>query len=211
MSKVTFPNTGQEFVSSALTPAAFETLFQPLVALMLGLDPEDSASNAFGVVRLAWQQEGQPAPAIDKDSCTLRATLENEPFSRVRDGLYQTNDAVSLTQRMAYTQVWNLHATLYGANAAANARLLFSVMDLDWVHDTLAASNLYAIRGWEPPKLVPENFSGRWWPRADFDVRFNELVNESLTVPSAAGVDITLIKDTGLTAEIHLRVPAGGN
>ena len=40
--QVTFPNTGQEFVSSALTPAAFETLFQPLVALMLGLDPEDS-------------------------------------------------------------------------------------------------------------------------------------------------------------------------
>ncbi len=207
------------------------SLMQPLVAQILGFDPE-TQPEAFRAVRVSWQQQGQPGPRISENVCILRATLQNAPYSRVRDGLFRSavpenstaqlpgaGEAhageqyagfradlfVGLSSQMSFTQVWNLHLTLYGPNCADRARLISSAMALDWAREALAASNLYAIPDWHRPVYAPELFQGQWWPRADLDLEFNELVNESITVPSAAGVDITLIKETGLTAEIHIR------
>jgi hypothetical protein len=210
MSTTTFPN-GQQLASSALTPDTFVGILQPLVAQMLGIDPAAEPEKAFTAVRVAWQKEGQPAWNIDEDVCTIHSTPVNEPYSRVRDGQFRPRDAASLTQRMGFTQVWNLHATLRGPNCGDHARLIVSAFSLDWVHDALAQSNLYAIADWQRPVYVPELFQGQWWKRADVDLKFNELVNESLTVPSAAGVDVTLLKETGLSAEIHIGTPQQGN
>jgi hypothetical protein len=210
MSTTTFPN-GQALASSALIPDGFAVIMQPLVAQILGIDPVADPDKAFTAVRIAWQQEGQPAWSITDDVCILRATVENDPYGRVRDGQFSPRDAASLTQRMSFTQVWNLHATLYGPNCQDRARLIVSAFSLDWVHDALTASNLYAIADWPRPVYAPELFQGQWWKRADVDLKFNEMVNESLTVPSAAGVDVTLLKETGLSAEIHIRNPREGN
>jgi hypothetical protein len=208
MSTTTFPN-GQALVSSALTPDGFLGIMQPLVAQILGFDPTADPNKAFKAVRIAWQQEGQPGWDIAEDACALYVTPVNDPYGRVRDGQFKSRDAVSLTRQMGFTQVWNLHATVLGPNCQDRARLIVSAFSLDWVHDALAASNLYAIADWPRPVYVPELFQGQWWKRTDVDLKFNEMVNESLTVPSAAGVDVALLKDTGPAAEILIRIPQG--
>ena len=40
------------------------------------------------------------------------------------------------------------------------------------------------------------NPCGEWWQRSDVDLQFNELVLESIIVPAAAGVDVTVESDT---------------
>lgn len=283
MSSTTFPN-GQTLVSSALTPPEIEMLFQPLVASILGLDPATDPAAAYSAVRCAWQKQGQPAWTVDQDICVLAATLKDEPFARMRDNYYSPNSSISLTSRMGFTQVWNLHCTLYGPNCADRARLILSAMTLDWVHDwtvspissasigsaaglgyhqgdivsvtatgaqggrltvtsvdangavtgiatigtargigytvandlpttggqgtgltvNVVSTALYLVVGPERPTYAPENFQGQWWQRADIDLEFNEAVTEAILVSSAAGVDVTLLKETGLSAEFTI-------
>lgn len=198
-------SNGDTLESSALTPDTFAALFQPVIARILGFDTDANPAGSFAAVRIGWQQEGQPSWGIGDDVCVLMATPDNDPYSRVRDSLYEPNDAESLTSAMSFTQVWTLHATLYGPNCQDHARLIVSAMSLDWVHDDLAAADIYALADWTRPTYVPEQHDGQWWKRSDLEMKFNELVNESIVVPSAAGVDVTLVKDTGLTAGIHIR------
>ncbi|HJX53167.1 MAG TPA: hypothetical protein VJ801_10415 [Polyangia bacterium] len=207
MSYATFPN-GSTLISSALTPDALLTIFQALVAQILGFDTTDPTvrSAAYSAVRVSWQQEGQPAWAISEDVCILRANPEDTLFGRARDGFYSPKDAVSLHSEMGYTQVWSLGFVFYGPNCEDRARLIVSAFALDWVHDVLVASNLYVVPDWHRPVYTPELFSGQWWKRSDVELQFNELVIESLTVPSAAGVDVRLLKDTGLERTISIRV-----
>ena len=199
-----FPN-GLTLTSTAQTPDTMALIFQPIIAQILGYDTSLlDTSAAYYTVRTAWPEEGQPGLPIDRDVCIIRFTLDNEAFARVRDSRYDPNDSVSLTQSMAFTQVWNFHATLYGPNTADRARLILSAMSLDWVHDLLAPRNIYVIPDWKRPEYVPELFQGRWWKRTDLTLRFNELVNESLVVPSTAEADVTLITDTGVSEEITI-------
>jgi len=208
MSSQTFPN-GDTLVSSALTPDAILAVFQGIVAQVLGFDITDplQQSAAYSAVRIAWQTEGQPAWTIGTDVCSLEAYPENEPYSKVRDGFYTPNNEISVTEQMGYTQVWKIRFVFRGPNAADHARLLVSSMSLDFVHDALAESNVYAVAEKNRPVYVPELFQGQWWKRSDVELQFNELVSESLTVPSAAEADVTLIKDTGLTAGVTMTVP----
>lgn len=206
MTVSTFPN-GDVLTSSALNPDSLATLLQALVTQIFGFDPRDPAqqSAAFSSVRIGWPEQGQPAWEIGEDVCFIRAATEDDPYSRVRDGLWGVNNSESLMKRMSFTQVWNVYLTLYGPNCADRARLILSALaDVDWVHDALAESNLYLVVGPNRPTYAPENFQGQWWKRADVSLRLNESVEESTTVASAAGVDVTLLKENGLTTEIKI-------
>jgi hypothetical protein len=202
MSQVIFPNGNGTFISSALTPDSVATVLQNVTANILGYDYTQNPQQAYNAVRVAWQQSGQPAWGITDDVCIVRAYSLDEPYSKVRDQLIASNDSVSVMDKMSFTQVWNVHFTLYGPNAYDHARLISSAMSLDWVAFLLAQSNLYPIVSWERPQYIPELFQGQWWKRADLDLRFNELVLESLAIPSALSAQITLITDTGLTETI---------
>ena len=176
---------------------------------MPNIDPK----VAFYSVRCGWQQEGQPAWKISEDVCIIRAVLDNADFARVRDELFFDNDEASppttdLTKQMGFTQVWTLHLTLYGPNCEDHARLILSAMTLDWVHDILAASSIYRIPASPRPTYLPENFQGQWWPRADVEIQFNEEVIETITVHSAASVDVTVVTDTGVEEEIPIAIPS---
>lgn len=105
---------------------------------------------------------------------------------------------------MGFTQVWNIHHELNGPNSYDNARLILSAMTLSWVHDLLAAQNLYMIVAPDRPTYVPYVFEGQWWKRTDLNIKFNEQVFESITVSSAAGVDVTIITDAGETDEFTI-------
>jgi hypothetical protein len=205
----TFAN-GQQLVSTAFTPSDFNLMAQRIVAQILGFDPgepeTDASDEAFNRVRVGWQQEGQPAWKICEDVCILRCTLENEPYAKTRDEVYEDlNSPPEFSRHMAYTQVWRLFLVFYGPNSDSHARLVLSSMVLEWVRELFNANGVYVVPDWVPPSHAPELFQGQWWDRTDLEIRFNELAEESLTVPSAAGVDVTVIKENGLTAEIPIR------
>lgn len=201
MSQTTFPN-GQTLISSALTPAGINAIFQPLLAQILGIDPVQNPDQAYDAVRISWPTGGQLGWAITDDICFIRATADDDAFSQVRDEIYQPKDSTSLTKQMGFTQTWGIRLLLYGPNSYDRARLISSAMSLDWVHDALAASNLYAIPEWHRPERNPELYQGQWWDRSDLELKFYEQVSESLVAPAAASVDVTALTDTGQSSEL---------
>jgi hypothetical protein len=189
--------------STGLTPPQFESVMQPIIANILGVPAAPNpwgvnpSPDAWNAVRIGWQTQGQPAWNITDDVCCLTATMTNDPYSQVRDQLYEQNDAASLIQNMQFTQVWNLHFTLYGPNSYRNARQICSSMALDYAHDTLAGFGIYAVVKWNRPQYHPELFAAQWWIRTDLDLQFNENVKEFVTTDAAAGVDGTVITNAG--------------
>lgn len=208
----TFPN-GQQLVSSANAPLDIETIFQSMAAQIFGFDVTNAEvsqavlQQAWDTVRVAWQAEGQPAWSRKANVCIVRATLDDDPFSRTRDGLWADVElnAAQVQEQQSYTQVWSVHFMLYGPTAAQRARLLASAFFQDWVHDALVPLNLYALANWPRPVYAPELFEGQYWNRFDYQLKFNEFVSESIIVPSVAEMDVTLVKENGLTESIQIR------
>jgi hypothetical protein len=209
MGSVVFPD-GTQLTSSALQPRQVEAIFQPLVAQCLGFDPTTDPNDAYFAVRIGWQTEGQPAWEVTDNVCVITAVLEDEPFARVRDDLYQMTGSPEdiLTDAMGFTQVWRLHFGFYGAKGANWARQLLSALSLDWTAEALQASNLYVVPEWHRPVYAPELYpdpGGVWYERTHVEVLFNEQVSESLTPISAAGtVEVTVDTDTGQTTTFQI-------
>jgi hypothetical protein len=209
---VTFPGSIGEFTCSANSPQSIAKIFQNVVAQVFGynlappISTKSDSTNPFWTVRMGWQQQGQPAWTITENVCIITAYTDDDPFSRISDTLLSANDSESLNQEMSYTQVWKMHFVCYGPNAFTNGVLIVAAMALDWVHDALAASNIYAITEWKRPDVLYENEDGQWWQRADVNLRFNEFVQLTLIVPAASGVGITLVKENGLSETFNVNI-----
>ena len=125
-----------------------------------------------------------------------------------------SNVAVSfggtVTQQMSRTGDWNIHFTIYGPNAFDRANLLIASFSLPWVQDWLqfppppASSGFFFVADYSQPTYAPENFDGQWWPRYDVDLRFYELVLETIGVPFAETAEILITADSGATATINV-------
>jgi hypothetical protein len=217
MSDYTYPN-GQILQSSSLSPEQMQQVFQMLVIQIFGtplspLPPPDSP--AYDAVRCGYQDDGEPSWDFAKDTCIITSFPLGEPFSRVRDQRWLTNDNVSLLNPMSYTQVWRIHFTLYGPNAFDRARLIVStIFGTDWARNWLinncpqsgvpVVQPIYPIPDIARPVRNRELFQRRWWNRVDVDLKFNELVIEQIIVPSAAGTQITIDTDTGITQSVNV-------
>lgn len=207
MPSITSTN-GQTLNSTALTPQNVMALFQSIVAKILGLDTTQPLNSpTWLAVRTSWQQQGQPAWTIDQDVCFVAAYSENPPFGQWLDRLDNStpDQTGNLVRQMAYTQVWRVHFTLYGPNCMANSGLIASALSLAWVHDLVEASNLYVIPRWNRPIWAPENKDSQWWPRCDFELRYNENVQQTVNLPSFDGAEVELITDTGLTETVSIK------
>ena len=208
---VVFPGAG-EFTCTANSPASIGAIFQKIIAQVFGynltppIPTANDSTNPFWTVRVGWQQQGQPAWTIAENVCIITAYTDDDPFSRISDTLLSANDAESLNQETSYTQVWKIHFVCYGPNAFTNGVLIVAAMALDWVHDALATSNIYAITEWKRPVVLYENENSQWWQRADVELRFNEFVQLNLIVPSAASVGITLLKENGLSETVNVNI-----
>ena len=207
----TFAQTGQTLLSSELTPEEFQQVMQALVIQIYGftLTPTQGGP-AYEQVRCGYQQDGQPGVDISKDSTTIQAYPQNDPFSRMRDQILSPNDDVSLLNPMSYTQVWRVHFTLYGPNSWNNACLIVSAIFVvalfhDWLVNLCPGSGvqvvqpIYVIADPVRPVRAPELRERRWWPRVDLDLKFNELVQEQITISSGESVEVTIDTDTGIT------------
>ena len=213
MSQIVYPGGQGTLTSTAQSPPSIETIFQNLVAQALGLPTVDSdgkplppGSAAWVDVKVGWQTYGQPSWKITEDVCIITAKPENPKFSQCRDMEHAANDSESLVQQMSYTQTWKIHFCFYGPNCFSRAGFIVSAMALDWVHNALAAFSIYEVTNNNRPVYAPENFDSQWWQRADVDLDFYELVNESLIVPAAASVGITIVKENNLNTTRNIDI-----
>jgi hypothetical protein len=196
----TFPN-GQTLTSSALTPDSFLAAFQLVTAQILGLNPQNATDPAYAKVRLDWPTSGQPAWAITDDIAFLGAREEESDFSKIRDRAYGYNNPQSLTATYTYTRVWRVSWKFYGPNSFDHARLTNDALFLDWVHDALAASQLYLVDSGRP-QYAPELFSAQWWKRTDLSARYNELVTATIVDSSIASAEVIVYNRHGLVADV---------
>ena len=101
---------GTSLVSSSQTPDQIQIAFQHVIAEILGYAPDTDPATAYYFVRVGWQQEGQPAWKITEDVCTIHATLQDDPYARVRDNGYAMvgSPAEMLAGVSGSTQIWKL-------------------------------------------------------------------------------------------------------
>lgn len=197
----TFPN-GQVLTSLALTPQILSTLLQTLTCQMLGLDPAQDAL-CYAKVRLDWPTSGQPGWKVGDDVCFLQVTEEDDAYNRLRDRRVSPSNATSVVSRDTFTRVWRVSWSFYGPNSFDQARLVKSaLLTLDFPAEQLAQANLYLVTDFPATTRAPEKFQGQWWERTDLSVKLNELVEETLTVPTISSVEVILENESGPVADL---------
>lgn len=219
-SSLVFPN-GQVLQSSAMTPQSVATMFQKLALLILGIpvDPQNPGgpakngkpAGAYWQVRVGYQPDGQPAWEPEEDVCIITCRPVAARFSKSRDRMVASNDDLSVTQLMSFSQEWRVKWVFYGPQAYARASLMISAMDVDWVEQWLQAppapftpNGFFFIPQYDPPIYAPENFARQWWNRVDVELRYYELVKQSIIIPAADSVDVIITTNTGQTRDFEV-------
>jgi hypothetical protein len=165
-----------------------------------------SAPGAAELVRIGWQQEGQPGWGIDGNYVMLRCAPIDTEYGRMRDVVGAAGET-TITQTDVYTRTWKAYWTFYGPSALDNARAVRSALiTIQFVSDLLEQSNLYLNPSIDEPQRVPENFQGQWWDRVDMVAQFNEQVTETFTVGIAKSVQVSLYTDAGQFEEFTTEV-----
>lgn len=199
MTQTTYPN-GQVLTSSALTPVQIQAIFQSVVCTLLGIALNTPAANY--AVRTAWQTYGAPAYGITDDIVSIQCTEDNGEYNKIRDSLIAQNNSTSVSVNFEYTRIWRVALSVRGPNSFDNVRLIKSGLLLDFIHDTLAASNLFLVTTLNNGVRVPELENGQWWERTDVAFQFNEQVNESIVIPNVASVEVTINTENGVQSDI---------
>lgn len=202
MTATRYPN-GQTLESSALSVDGINRAVQPVFAQMLGIDPTID-QDAYSKVRISWQTEGQPAQGITDDILYLRCVETGSDYERMRNLLAAQNDSVSVSFNFSYTRTWTVFCVFYGPNSFDHARLVRSGIFIDYFWNLFAAKSLYACPATSNPVRVPELFEGQWWERTDFQIRFNEQVNETIIVPTAASAEILTYTEDGEFSDVTI-------
>ena len=153
--------------------------------------------NAFSKVRVTYVRPGQPGFGIGEDACSIRCSEIDVEYNKIRNPIFQPNDAVSLTQVTMYQKTWEVFLSFYGPNSNTNARIVKSSLLLDWVRFTLSRLSLYLVTGLPNVVRVPELVNQQWQERSDFRFLLNEGITETITVPSIASVDVIGFTSTG--------------
>jgi len=158
-------------------------------------------------VRTSWQEKGAPGFAIEDDTLFIRCVLEPTTYN-VRDESWSVlpgTEGKTLSKNRTYTRQWRIAFVSYGPNACDSMRLIRSMLLEDFPHDTLAESNLYLVPDTTTPARNPELFESLWWERWDWAAVFNEQVNESITIPKVATIQVigTTSDDQSFSASIR--------
>jgi len=213
MGSVTYPNQ-TTLLTNALSPQQVQVIFQVLTAQMIGLNPQGPKDPAYRYVRLGWPQNGQPAWDINSNYVFIRAVEQDADYGRVYDGLNFANPSdqtgESILQQYSYNRVWQIIYVFYGNGSALNAQFVRDGMILDWVKASLAISGLYVHPAMARPRRTRELFENRWWERFDLRIDFNEVVTNSIVLPSIGDVEIKLYTQKGLFATIDVNLDGYG-
>lgn len=158
--------------------------------------------SVYAKVRINWQSVGQPGFSIIDDVAFVGSEQVDSYQASIRE-----NTNVGTTSTWTYTRTWRIHFTFYGPNGFDNARLLRSVMLLQFMHDLLAQSNIYLNPDTPSPKRNPELFDGQWFDRTDLFLTFNEFVTETITVGIGKSVEIIIENKNGIQKDFVVTTP----
>jgi hypothetical protein len=179
------------YPQTPLIPSQVESAFQSYTAQLLGLDITQEAT--WNSVRIAWQQQGQPAWGIKDDVVVVRAVQEDNPYDKQRDRGNAANNTETVQEIDTYIRVWRVFWTFYGPNSFDHARIIESGLFLDFQYPDIINVNLNLVTDITAPRRVPELFAKQWWERVDFSALFNELVTENRIVSTVASVNLEII------------------
>lgn len=160
--------------------------------------------TAGNQVRQAWPVAGAPAWGQNDNVTFVRCTEIDNDYNKVRDEGIEPNDETTATLDIEYTRVWRVFWELRGPTSFDRARLLKTAIQLDFIHDMLAAFNLYLMPNIGNPQRVPELVEGKWWERTDFEMVFYEQVNESTTVSTVASIELEISNKNGVQSDIEV-------
>jgi hypothetical protein len=202
MTVTQYPN-GQQLISSAMAQTDMNKAIQLWTCAALGINPPN-----YSLVRVDWQPEGQPFEDRDQDVCYLACTLQDNPYTLVRDRSY---DASSVSGKVAetwtYTRCWKVAWVLYGPNSFDRGRMLHSGLFMDYLTDLLAASQLFALTDPPEPGRAPEKINAQWFDRTDFHLLLYENVTETIQDNVVTSVEILVNDNAGLQADITVTKP----
>jgi hypothetical protein len=153
---------------------------------------------APAVVRIDWQQQGQPGPSIDYDTIEIACTPVDTEFSRMRDSHIVGATAGQANYLNVYTRTWKMRWTLYGPDSLDKARMIKTgLLEVPYIDSVLAASNLYVNPDIEEAKREPDLFQGQWWERVYLSADFNEQITETFTVGLVESIEVKVFTKDG--------------
>jgi hypothetical protein len=170
------------------TPQSIATVIQQVAIAALNAVnavPTASAQN----VRIGWQTQGQPKGQVTEDILYVRAAERDDEYNRIRDinTVEFDNVETPLTQ---YTRVWDVFYTFEGPNSFDRARIVKSALYTQTGNDLLVQANMYLVTDVIAPRYVPYVLGGQWWSRTDFEVQFNEAVQEGVLDQTVESVQV---------------------
>lgn len=181
-------------IFSGLTAKQCEAFIQSATLDMLGIDPATD-DQAYAKVRISWQTQGQPVSSPDEDVIYVRAVEFDDPYNRVRDLKFATNDATTVLSTTMYTRCWEVFWVIYGPNSFDVARQIRSKLFTQDIHDEFAGVSLYLVTDVAAPVRIPEqNDTGEWFERVDFTARFYEGVTEQEVDNSIGSTEVIIQK-----------------
>jgi hypothetical protein len=209
MSTITIPGVG-DLTSSALTPVNLNVLFQPLILRMLGIavDPANPVDPGYILVRVEWPANGQPDWKATDDVAFIASMEEDDEYNVQHEPQQPIPGSVgNYTRQTVYTRVWLITLTFYGPASSDHARQVKSCMFLDFVRDTLSASNLFEVHTLGTPRRSPELFQSVWYERTTFSFRLNEQVTETIILPAMQSVELIIEDAAGILIDRTINFP----
>jgi hypothetical protein len=184
------------------TLTEFENFIQVLIVSLLGWDITNPVKT--NDVRIAWEEEGQPAASITDNVVYIECFEVDTPYNRAREETDTWEISPDeFTKETSYTRQMQVNLILYGPDSFDNAQTIRDNIFYPDNQLTLQQNHIYLVHDIPSPKRVPEYFQGLWWKRIDMSLRFNELVVKSISVPAITSIEVGIYDDNGnLIADI---------
>ena len=157
--------------NNIVTLDQFDALFADFVQSQLGLEDDE--------VRISFQEFGQKSSPFSKNVVYVKTEQENNEISKYKNrfkGFDSTTNSVVIEQQAM--RVISLWRTFYGPNSQYNQMLLYEKLFTEGCKEFFYKNNLALIPDMvETTKTFYENINGRWWNRADMNIRFYNSVS----------------------------------
>lgn len=175
-----------------MTITELENTFWTITMDILGYDTSDKSLQ--NKVRIDWPTQGQPSFNVSEDVIFLKIVPIDDNYNRIRDMSWDKTDSTgnTLTETYTYTRVINVAWICYGPNSNTNAQTIRNKMFYDTFTDLLDGYSLYLIPSTSEPTRVPEEFNNLWWERTDLEMKFNNIVTDTVNVSSIGSVPINI-------------------
>lgn len=175
----------------------FEDILQPIIGGILGWTEEKINED----VRIGWELDGPPAFKITDNVIFITATPFDDPINRQQD-VSAEESSPDLEVTSSSTRVMTLNVIAYGSSASLNLQTIkLAMANNESVRRELATNGIYFIPNTVEQRRLPESFQGRWWERADMQLRFNELLSDTQQQNQVDSVEVTIDKENGLSTE----------